>query len=130
MNIKWEEGAPAPVYCCSHKAVWLNGLVYVGGGIEALVGSSYTINCYDPVNNAWCSPINTPYIYFAMTTLNNRLLIAGGEDKQYKQTNQILTMEAGQLKNYSKVIAARSYAVAAGHQRILIVTGGVDNGGK
>ena len=128
MNIKWKEGAPAPVSCRSHKAVWLNGVVYVGGGNETVAGSSYTINCYDPVNNLWYSPINTPYCHFAMTSLNDILLIAGGHDRIYEKTNQILTMEAGgQLKDYTKMITARSHAVAAGHQGMLIITGGNDH---
>ena len=130
VNIKWEEGAPAPVGCISHTAVWLNGLVYVGGGIDSAWMSSHTINCYDPVNNSWSSPINTPYCDFAMTTLNNKLLIAGGKDKSYKMTNQILTMDAGQLKNYTKMITARSAATATGHQGMLIITGGRDDKGK
>ena len=109
-----------------HTAVWLNGLVYVGGGWETGLNASYIINCYDPVNNSWSS-INTPYCLFAMTTLNNKLLIAGGRDKSYKKTNQILTMDAGQLKNYTKMITARSYATATGHQGMLIITGGSDD---
>ena len=127
MNIKWKEGAPAPVGRCNHTAVWLNGVVYVGGGLETGVGSSYIINSYDPVNNSWSSPINTPYCHFVMTTLNNRLLIAGGRDKYFKRTNQILIMDGGHLKNYTKMISARSDAVAAGHQGILIITGGWDD---
>ena len=127
MNIKWEEGAPAPVGRYGHTAVWLNGLVYVGGGWETGGNDSYTINCYDPVNNSWSSPINTPYCYFAMTTLNNKLLTAGGEDKSDKRTNQILIMDAGQVKNYTKMITARSLATAAGHQGMLIIIGGLDN---
>ena len=127
MNIKWDEGAPAPVGRLSQTVVWLNGLVYVGGGDEIRVGASYNINCYDPVNNSWGSPINTPYCLFAMTTFNNILLIAGGEDKSGKKTNQILTMAAGQLKNYTKMIAARSHATATGHQGMLIITGGMDD---
>ena len=112
-----------------HTAVWLNGLVYVGGGYEAGYNSSYAINCYDPVNNFWSSII-TLYCYFAMTTLNDKLLIAGGMDESHKRTNQILTMDAGQLKNYTKMITARSCATATGHQGMLIITGGEDDKGN
>ena len=62
-----------------------------------------------------------------MTTLNNKLLIAGGKDKSGNRTNQILTLDACQLKNYTKMITARSCATAAGHQGILIITGGEDD---
>ena len=132
LNIKWVEGTHGPVSRQGHTAVWLNGVVYMGGGYETGGGPSYTMNCYDPVNNLWSSPISTPFCHFAMTALNNRLLIAGGRDKDFNSTNQILTMDGhcGQLKNYTNMITARSYAVAAGHQRMLIITGGQDNEGK
>ena len=112
--------------------MWLNGLVYVGGGQEREVGRPYVspscnINCYDPVNKSWRSPINTPHHLFAMTTLNNKLLIAGGRDKSFKISNQILKMDASQLKNYTKMTTARSYATATGHQEMLIITGGGDD---
>ena len=120
MDIKWEEGAPVPLGYYDHTAVWLNGLVYVGGGYECKVGGlfilpSYNVNCYDPVNKSWRSPINTPYCHFAMTTLNSKLLIAGGRDRRSKRTNQILTMKAGQLKNFTEMTTARSSATATGH---------------
>ena len=120
-------GAPAPVSRFSHAAVWLNGLVYVGGGNELGFSPSYTINSYDPVNNLWSFSINTPYCYFAMTTLNNKLLIVGGTDKHDKKTNKILITDADQLKNYTEMITARSCAVAASHQGMLIITGGQDD---
>ena len=96
----------------------------MGSGYKGIV-PSYNIHCYDPVNNSWRSPINTPYCNFAMTTLNNKLLIAGGRDKSYKRTDQILTMDDDQLENYTKMTTARSDATAAGHEGILIITGGL-----
>ena len=129
MNINWEEGAPAPVCRANHTAVWLNGLVYVGGGYEDTKGS-YTINCYDPVKNLWNSTINISHCLFAMTKLKNKLLIAGGSDKNYEVTNKILTMDDGQLKNYTKMTRARKNATATGHQGMLIITGGEDDKGK
>ena len=107
-----------------HTAVWLNELVYVRDDIK------YIINCYDPVNNSWSSSINTTYGSFAMTTLNNKLVTAGGEDRSVERTNQILIMDVGQLKNYTKMITARSHATASGHQGMLIITGGLDYKGK
>ena len=124
MNIKWEAGAPTPMGRDSHTAVWLNGLVYVGGGFWI---NSNIIDSYNPVSNLWSAPINTPYRYFAMTTLNNKLLIAGGENNSGKITNQILTIDYGQLKNYTKMTMARKHATAAGHHGMLIITGGMDD---
>ena len=127
MNIKWKEGDPVPVGRYGHTAVWLNGLAYVGGGRETGRNASYIINCYDPVNNSWSSSINTTYCLFAMTTLNNKLVTAGGWDRSHKVTTQVLTLDAGQLKNYTKMVTARSRATAAGHQGMLIITGGWDD---
>ena len=129
MNIKWEGGSPAPSSCHNHTAVWLNGLVYVGGGVETGYKASYIINCYDSVSNSWSSSINIPYCDFSMTTLNNKLVTTGGKDKSDIRTNQIL-MYNGQLKNYTNMITARSDATAAGHQGMLIITGGKDDMGK
>ena len=117
MDIKWEEGASAPSCRAEHTAVWLNELVYVGGDYD------HTLDCYNPVNDSWSS-IKTPYCCFALTTLNNKLLIVGGKDKSNQRTNQILTMDIDQLNNYSKMNTARSSTTAAGHQGMLIVTGG------
>ena len=99
----------------------------MGGGYEPGLRSSCIINCYDPVNNSWSSPIDTSYSLFAMTTLNSRLIIAGGRDKYYKKTNQISTMDSSEFKNYTKMTTVRSDAVAAGHQGMLIITGGYDD---
>ena len=103
----------------------------MGGGSEISTGAfsspSYIINCYDPVNNSWSSSINTPYCDFAMTTLNNKLVTAGGRDRSRKTTTQVLTLVAGQLKDYTKMITARSDATAVGHQGMLILTGGQDD---
>ena len=79
VNIKWEGGAPTPLGCVGHTAVWLNGVVYLGGGNEGPFKPSFTINRYDSVKNSWSSPINTTQCYFVLTTLNKRLIIAGGQ---------------------------------------------------
>ena len=101
----------------------------MGGGIETRYNPSYIIYCYDPVNNSWSSSINNAYCDFAMTTLNNKLVTAGGWDRS-GTTNKVLTLDTGQLKDYTKMITSRSAATAAGHQGMLIITGGDDKGKK
>ena len=126
VNIKWEVEASAPVdFYNGHTAVWLNGVIYVGGGYEAPLMHSCSIDCYDPVNNSWSSPINTPYSLFTLTTLNNKLLTVGGM-KQNSRTNQILIMNDGQLTVYTEMMLRRTGTSAASHQGMLIITGGWD----
>ena len=102
----------------------------MGGGYETGRLGSYRIDCYNPVNNTWSSPINTPCCYFALTALNNNLLVVGGLDKVYTSSCQIFTIDPGQtqLKNYTEMITARSLATVAGYQGILIIAGGKSNG--
>ena len=132
VNIKWQNGAPAPVGRIGHTAVWCGGKVYIGGGSEASVGSpfgtnSHRIDIYSPTNNSWSpSPINTSYSYFATTTLNNQLITAGGVDRSNKMTSKIFSLDGDHLKEYTRMITPRSHATAAGHQGTLIITGGYD----
>ena len=136
MTTKWEEASPIPVGCDRHTAVWLDGLVYVGGGYEAGVGESYKIHIYDPVKSSWSTPINTPYCHFAMTTLGNDLLIVGGRDKSNRKTTEILALtlqtDASHVpfNNYTNMKTARASPVAVSHQGILIIAGGKDDKDK
>ncbi|XP_065917496.1 probable serine/threonine-protein kinase DDB_G0271402 [Dysidea avara] len=126
VNIKWQDGAPAPVKRGHHTAVLCDGKVYSGGGNET-GGYSYRIDVYNPINNSWSpSPINTPYSSFAMTTLNNQLITAGGCDRSDKVTNKILSLDGDHLKEYTRMTTPRHSATAVGHQGTLIITGGKD----
>jgi len=113
--------------------VFCDGKVYIGGGLEASVGSSfgdasYRIDIYSPNNNSWSpSPINTSYFWFAMTTLNNQLITAGGKDRSDKVTNKIFLLDSDHLKEYTRMITPRYSSTAAGHQGTLIITGGEDD---
>jgi len=47
---------------------------------------------YSPANNSWSPvPISTNH-WFAMTTLNNQLITAGGRDRSGKVTNKIFSV--------------------------------------
>ena len=84
---------------------------------------------YDPVNPSWSTPLNAPYCQFAMTTLNNNLLIAGGKDNSNRKTDEIsmLTTQTDashdQFNSYTKMNKARSSPAAVGHQGMLITAG-------
>ena len=124
-DIKWQDGASIPVHHSSHTAVLLEGKVYIGGGNEGPSSPSYRVDVYDVANNCWDpSSITTAYCDFAMTSLNERLIIAGGRDKRHKVTNSVFSVDDSELKNYTKMITPRALATAAGYQRTLIITGG------
>ena len=51
VNIKWEEGAPAPVATVDHIAVLYNGAIYVEGGNYDDSDDLFKINIYHPDTN-------------------------------------------------------------------------------
>ena len=128
-TIKWKELAPLPVGCSAHTAVLLGGSVYIGGGYEGTNNDdkqySYRLDVYNLTTNQWSpSPITTPYSWFAMTTLDDKLVTAGGRTKNGEVVNKVLVLIAGQWKDYSEMPTARYAAAAVGYHSMLIVTGG------
>ena len=126
--LKWEELAPLPVCHAVHTAALLGGVIYVGGGVEGSSvdnEDSYRLDVYNPTTNKWDpSPITTPYNSFAMTVLDDKLVIAGGASKNDEVVEMVLVLDAGQWKVYSKMPTARCYATAVGYHSMLIVVGG------
>ena len=128
-TIKWKELAPLPVGLNGHTAVLLGGSVYVGG---CFVGRStddnqvsYRLDVYNLTTNQWnTSPITTPYCFFAMTVLDDKLVIAGGSTKNNEVVKKVLVLNTGHWKNYSEMPTARQCATAVGYHSILIVVGG------
>ena len=129
-TVKWEELAPLPVGCNGHTAVLLGGNVYVGGGYEGRsihdYQNSYRLDVYNFTTNQWSpSPITTPYCWFAMTVLDDKLVTAGGGSKNGEVVKKVLVLNAGQWKDYSEMPTARQGATAVGYHSMLIVVGGV-----
>ncbi|XP_065885765.1 cyclin-dependent kinase-like 2 isoform X2 [Dysidea avara] len=129
VKVKWKEVAPLPVGRSAHTAVLLHGSVYVGGGYEGRndkdVQPCYRLDIYNVYANQWStSPITTPYCWFAMTVLDDKLIIAGGESEIGKITNKVLVLDDGKWKDYSEMPTARCHAAAVGYQSMLIVVGG------
>ena len=128
-TVKWKELAPLPVGHNGHTAVLLGGNVYVGGGFERTSINDdqdcYRLDVYNLTTNQWSpSPITTPYRHFAMTTLDDKLVTAGGLTKNHEVVKKVLVLNAGQWKDYSEMPTARYCATAVGYHSMLIVVGG------
>ena len=59
-----------------------------------------------------------------MTTLNSKLIIVGGHNRNEEITNEVLTLDGEQWKNYSKMPTGRILAAAVGYKSLLITIGG------
>ena len=124
-TVKWKELAPLPVGRSVHTAVLLSGNVYVGGGYEGSFEESFRLDVYNLTTNQWSSsPITTPYCYFAMTVLDDKLVTAGGTTKNDDVVKKVLVLNAGEWKDYSEMTTARCHATAVGYHSMLIVVGG------
>ena len=131
-TVKWKELAPLPIGRNVHTAVLLGGSVYVGGGFEETSNNddqklgSYRLDVCNLTTNQWSpSPITTPYSWFAMTTLDDKLVTAGGGTKNGEVVKKVLVLNAGQWKDYSEMPTARYSATAVGYHSMLIVVGGL-----
>ncbi|XP_065906093.1 uncharacterized protein [Dysidea avara] len=130
VNIKWEEGAPAPLGRYYHTAVLYNGVIYVGGGVtkgdDDTIQLPHTLDMYHPDTNTW-DTIDTPHQLFAITVLTGNVVIVGGRIRTSGEiTNKVLVLESGQWKDYTEMPTARCDVTAVSHQFILIVVGGID----
>ena len=128
-SVQWKELAPLPVGLTAHTAVLLDGSVYVGGGYEGTClddsQNCYRLDVYNATTNQWSSsPITTPYDSFAMTVLDDKLVIAGGTTKNDEVVKKVLVLNTGQWKDYSEMPTARYHATAVGYHSMLIVVGG------
>ena len=128
VNIKWEEGAPAPVATTMPKAVLYNGVIYVGGGMCDISDDPFQMNIYHPDTNKWDDAIDTPYAGFAMIVLVDKLITVGGMIRESRKvTSKLLTLQDGQWEDYSQMPTARWWASAVSHQSMMIVMGGMDD---
>ena len=129
-QIKWRDGAPAPVKLVSYSALYLNGLVYVAGH-GTKIHTAYRIYIFNPVKDSWVS-IKTPCCSFDMVTMHDKLITIGGTSRvkwfrRIKSTNKVLVLNESsyQWQDFSQMNTPRSGATAVSHQNMLIVTGGV-----
>ena len=123
-QIQWEEKISAPVKCRGHTAVWLGGLVYIGGGWEVKGQGSYRIDIYNIANNSWNTPVTSPSCYFGMTIFDNHVIIAGGKDNSWRVTDLVLMLNADRLEKYTKMTKPRSRTAVVGYKKKIIIVGG------
>ena len=127
LDIVWKIGAVAPLGRAYHTTIYHNGKIYFGGGNERGGKISYEISVYNPIKNVFDQSIETPFSYFAMTTLyNSHLIVAGGKDNFGNISNKVFTVKNCSLKNFTTMTTPRWAATASGHNKALIIVGGRD----
>ena len=108
------------------QSVVLQGTVYVGGG-GAGSDNHYIVMEYDTRSRKW--GMLPPYRqrYFAMTVINNQLVLVGGVNEHYRWSKLLGVWRTDSKKwthPYPDMPTARSLASAVTYDKWLIVAGG------
>ena len=117
------------------QSVVINNTVYVGGGDvhNHLDLGKCTVMKLDLQRDEWTKlPVYTAE-FFAMTSLTNQLLLAGGADLNGKPTNQIATFDHDTNKwthPHPPMTIARYASTAVCYNNHIIVAGGSDDQGR
>ena len=122
------------------QAVVLKGKVYIGGGSAINNTQNSIVMCYNIERNHWTILPEYHYIYFAMTAINEELVLVGGRHPTTNRTTKAIRAWSESLQTYNVMYSvrtlpectlpiARDAVTAITHDnRWLIVAGGREDG--
>ena len=134
VSLHWEKCNDLPVEIDEAHSVWLNGKLYVGGGI-IYDGSHAQLLVYSPSEDSW-EVIPTPTEYYALATYHSQLVLVGGYDPTtYKPTSKVWLLEDRSLVPHPTlpdmpVSTSTSRSAAVGFGDYLIVSGSEQDKGS
>ena len=112
----------------SVQSVVIGDTVYVGGGFADNGRDRCTVMKLE--QDQWTKLPEYTAMYFAMTSLANRLVLVGGYDPSNKRTNQLAVFGSGEWTHpYSPMNIARDSSTAVSFNNHIIVAGGRDDKG-
>ena len=112
------------------QSVVIGPSVYVGGGDGGSDHNDSTVMKLDLQRDEWTQLPQYSAIYFAMTSLDNQLVLVGGSVRDpltllRKLSNQIAVFESGEWTNrYPPMNTARRFPTAVSFNNYIIVAGG------
>ncbi len=114
----------------SIQSVVISETVYVGGGFADNDRDNCTVMKLE--HDQWTKLPEYTAMWFAMTSLANRLLLVGGRDpRNIKRTNQLSVFKSGEWTHpYPPMNIARSSSTAVSFNNHIIVAGGADDKGR
>ena len=128
--LEWRRGPDSPFEMGFHvHSVLLRETLYVGGG-DAYGENDFIIMAYDTRSRKWSTL--PPYfaINFAMTAVNNQLVLVGGDNHWY-ETTKVLFVWKPETNEWSQPFpelpTPRSACSAVGYNSWLIIVGGVSS---
>ena len=73
---------------------------------------------------SWELSIELPFCYFAMTTFDDQVLVAGGKDSFGAVTSKIVSIKDKSMDEFTKMPREKWAATAFGCKKTLIIAGG------
>ncbi|XP_064407550.1 traf2 and NCK-interacting protein kinase-like isoform X2 [Halichondria panicea] len=128
LTLKWRRGKDMPIKMgAMAQSVVIGDTVYVGGGEAVNDRDRCTVMKLE--QDQWTKLPEYTAMYFAMTSLANRLVLVGGLDlRNNKRTNQLAVFEAGEWTHpYPPMNIARDSSTAVSFNNHIIVAGGDDD---
>ena len=124
LQLNWRRGPDMPFGMGDHvQSVVVEGTVYVGGGY---VGSD-NIMTYDISTGIWATLPQYRVLGFAMTTINNQLVLVGGNEHGGGRIKVVGVWDADNKQwthPYSEMHTARAWCSVVVHNEWLVVAGG------
>ncbi len=79
-----------PVAMSAHiQAVEINGIMYVGGGVTDKDENNYLVMAYNIHSCQWHTLPPYSYMWFAITTISDKLVLVGGKHRDYSDSSEL-----------------------------------------
>ncbi len=109
------------------QSVEINDVVYVGGGATDRDKDEYIVMAYNKQSCRWHTlpPYSTRF--FAMTTINNKLVVVGGSNREYSESSELgeWQPDSNQWTHpFPPMPTPRSAPSATSYKHWLVVAGG------
>ena len=131
VSLHWEKLNDLPVGISGAHSVWLNGKLYVGGGMCGVSDAQLLV--YSPSEDSW-EVIPTPTERYALATYHSQLVLMGGRDPTTdKPTSKVWLLEDRSWVPHPTVPdmpVSTSWSAAVGFGDYLIVFGSEQDEGS
>ena len=130
MQLDWRRGPDMPFKMSSYiQSVEVDGTVYVGGGYATKDKDSYTVMAYDTQSYKWRTLPPYSAKWFAMTTINNKLILVGGEYSSVVDQLGVWKTDSNQWTcPFPPMPTPRSSPSVTSYEHWLVVAGGCRRG--
>ena len=127
LQLDWRRGPDMPFNMISYiQSVEVDGTVYVGGGHAVIDEDSCTVMAYDTQSRKWHTlpPYNAKL--FAMTTINNKLILVGGNHGNGSDQLGVWQTDSNQwTRPFPAMPTPRHFPSATSYKHWLVVAGGI-----